>query len=111
MKTAGKRKITTGFVIQTFNDDNKCTEQEFVAGDQVDFEDENGNPIDSWNEYQPFDMVQPGQVQTTGVMATPPDTVQCKFCKKQVPRDTAHSHGPDWVGDECCWDERLRSSE
>lgn len=62
-----KKKITIGFVIQTYNEDGKCTGQEFVAGDQVDWEDENGEPIDapvqtaSWRdyEYQPFDMVQP----------------------------------------------------
>jgi len=59
MKIAGKRKITTGFVIQTFDDDNKCIEQEFIAGDTVDYEDADGNTVDSWDEYQPFEMVQP----------------------------------------------------
>lgn len=39
-------KITTGFVIQTYNTQtNKCIRQEFVAGDQVEWEDEDGTPI------------------------------------------------------------------
>ena len=34
-------------------------------------------------------------------------TVQCLFCKEQVPSSTAHLYRDKWVGD-CCWDERLR---
>jgi hypothetical protein len=37
--------------------------------------------------------------------------VSCKFCHKSVPADTAHLHDGEWVGDECCWDERLRATE
>lgn len=37
--------------------------------------------------------------------------VRCKFCKNLVPKATAHRHAGSWVGDECCWDERLRNSE
>lgn len=39
------------------------------------------------------------------------DTVECKFCHKDVPAKTAHLHEDEWVGDDCCWDERLRSTE
>jgi hypothetical protein len=39
------------------------------------------------------------------------ETVTCKFCHKQTRADTAHLHQGAWVGDECCWDERLRSTE
>lgn len=39
------------------------------------------------------------------------ETVECKFCYEQVMVDTAHLHNGNWVGDECCWDERLRSTE
>ncbi len=55
------KKITTGFVIQTYNDNGKCTSQEFIAGDQVDWETDDGQPIEAPGneEYQPFDMVQP----------------------------------------------------
>ena len=54
-------KITTGFVAQTFekNDEGRfaCTHQEFVASDQCDYEDEQGNPIDPPKyEYQPYNM-------------------------------------------------------
>lgn len=58
-KRSGKRKITVGWVVQTFDNNNKCTEQEFHAGDQVDYEDDEGNSIDEWDEYQSYDMVQP----------------------------------------------------
>ena len=37
--------------------------------------------------------------------------VRCKFCNELVPKKTAHRHQGKWVGDECCWDERLRSTE
>jgi hypothetical protein len=37
--------------------------------------------------------------------------VRCKFCSQLVPTATAHRHDGGWVGDACCWDERLRSSE
>lgn len=35
----------------------------------------------------------------------------CKFCGGDVLRATAHRHGRGWVGDSCCWDERLRATE
>lgn len=38
-------------------------------------------------------------------------TVVCKFCRKETDPYTAHLHQEEWVGDECCWDERLRSTE
>jgi hypothetical protein len=53
------KKITEGYVVQTFADSGKCVRQEFVASDS-EYEDENGNPIHPTNEqYQPYDMVQP----------------------------------------------------
>lgn len=61
-KLAGERKITTGFVIQTFQD-GKCVEQEFVAGDQVEWENEAGEPIKPpEHEYAPFEMIQPNMI-------------------------------------------------
>lgn len=59
------KKITVGFVIQTFNDAGECIGQEFIAGDQVDYETQDGEAINvmdmplGGNEYQSFDMVQP----------------------------------------------------
>ena len=38
-------------------------------------------------------------------------TVLCKFCGGEVPEKTAHRHGKGWVGDGCCWDERLRAGD
>jgi len=54
-------KITIGFVIQKYDTETGlCVEQSFVAGDQVDYEDTDGTPVE-WQEdnYQPFNMVQP----------------------------------------------------
>jgi len=59
-------KITIGFVTQVFDTEKqRWISQEFVAGDQVDFEDDNGNPVDAPKDkdgeepYLCFDMVQP----------------------------------------------------
>ena len=57
------QKITTGFVVQTYETKTgRCVEQSFVAGDDVAYEDTNGDPVD-WREdedaCQPLDMVQP----------------------------------------------------
>jgi hypothetical protein len=54
------KKITVGFVIQTFDTETrKYTGQEFIAGDQVDYEDDMENPVTPFKEYLAFDMVQP----------------------------------------------------
>jgi len=60
------KKITVGFVIQDYkeleNGTLVCTGQEFVAGDQVDYENENGETIevDTSKEVDcPFEMEQP----------------------------------------------------
>ena len=39
------------------------------------------------------------------------ELVMCELCKSMVPRVTAHMHQNGWIGDECCWDERLRTTE
>jgi hypothetical protein len=38
------------------------------------------------------------------------ETVLCRFCQRQCLARTAHLYQGGWVGDDCCWDERLRSS-
>ena len=59
------KKITIGFVIQEFSQqDDKfiCIEQSFEAGEQVDRENKDGDPVDIDIEqevYQAFDMKQP----------------------------------------------------
>jgi len=55
-------KITTGFVIQEFDDNGKCIHQEFVAGDQVDYENDLGEKVEVGYDtdlFHPFEMVQP----------------------------------------------------
>jgi ribosomal protein S27E len=41
----------------------------------------------------------------------PVNEVICSICGNRTPESTAHLHAGDWIGDTCCWDERLRSSE
>jgi hypothetical protein len=56
------KKITFGFVVQVYDTENQSfVSQEFVAGDQVEVEDMEGNPVDEYMtpNYFPFDMVQP----------------------------------------------------
>ena len=59
-------KITPGFVAQVFERQNGkygCEEQSFSAGDQVDRENEQGESVAvdvRKEQYQPFNMVQPG---------------------------------------------------
>jgi hypothetical protein len=54
-------KVTTGFVVQRFRKDNtgkfKCIHQDFIAGDDVQFENVKGESIEALeHEYQPFNM-------------------------------------------------------
>ena len=61
------RKITTGFVVQEFDaETGRCVSQEFVAGDQVEWEDRQGNAIsdgdfglDLEGLYHPLEMKAP----------------------------------------------------
>lgn len=38
-------------------------------------------------------------------------SVPCSLCGKPCAASRAHLHQGTWIGDECCWDERLRASE
>ncbi len=62
------KKITTGFVVQVFDTEkNRFVSQEFVAGDQVDVENENGEPTENETldkTYLPFEMKQPESDET-----------------------------------------------
>jgi len=64
-------KITIGFVVQEFDGKGNFVKQEFIASDDVSFEDQRyGDLIDikdlpkKGNEYSPFDMVQIGITQS-----------------------------------------------
>lgn len=53
------QKITTGFVVQRFEDDGTFIDQDFVASDDVIYENETGTPIDPVDKaYFPFTMIQ-----------------------------------------------------
>lgn len=66
IKATAYKKVTIGFVVQDFvkNDDGSavCVSQSFIASDQVEYEDELGEPVevDTGKEIcYPFDMIQP----------------------------------------------------
>jgi hypothetical protein len=68
-------KITVGFVTQAFKKEDKgkfvCTHQEFIAGDQCDYEDAEGNPIEPPDhEYQPYNMTLRNETQQEILEAT-----------------------------------------
>lgn len=67
------QKVTVGFVVQKYEINKKgkynCIYQAFVAGDEVSYEDDNGNAITIPNildreEYYPFEMEQPADMNT-----------------------------------------------
>lgn len=57
-------KITMGMVIQNFDDTGKPISQEFVAGDEVVYENKSGEPISAPDNeiYLPFHMKQPEEM-------------------------------------------------
>jgi hypothetical protein len=39
------------------------------------------------------------------------DLFLCGICRRSCNKTTAHLHQGQYIGDECCWEERLKSSE
>jgi formylmethanofuran dehydrogenase subunit E len=37
--------------------------------------------------------------------------VRCSLCGELATRENAHRHQEAYIGDECCWDERLHITE
>jgi translation elongation factor EF-Ts len=50
-------KITSGYVVQKFTSNGTFISQSFVEGDEVTYEDEDGNCIEDEDFYHPFDIV------------------------------------------------------
>lgn len=61
-----KFKVTNGFVIQEYDKSNKCTGQEFIAGDECVWENKDGEVIDEPTiaEYFPYNMAQPNSIES-----------------------------------------------
>jgi hypothetical protein len=92
MKTYNK--ITPGFVVQTYkilpDGTQVCTDQLFMASDQVDYETLEGEKfvVDTDKEvYCPFEMVQPKPVPTNGLKFTCP---KCKNNRIECVQDGSH---------------------
>ncbi|WP_218253554.1 hypothetical protein, partial [Candidatus Magnetobacterium casense] len=67
------------------------------------------NSIKDMLDYDPVN--EPVDENSLKDLNDPANTVVCHLCGKRVPSKTAHLHQERWIGDACCWDERLRSSE
>ena len=115
MKT--HKKITTGFVIQDYvilpNGTSVCQGQEFIAGDQVDYENRFGDDVtgqvDTTKEvYCPFDMVQPKRVPYNPVKEAY-ENGNCPDCGYEIDDNVQNG--------DCCpnckhvfWDDEVDSS-
>ena len=67
---------------------------------------------DGWQAFQPLlDCPVLWRDPATGKWAPTKVTVVCSICHKEIDAMTAHSHQNEWIGNDCCWDERLKASE
>ena len=39
------------------------------------------------------------------------EVLECSLCGQNCDADDAHLHQGKYIGNECCWDERLKASE
>jgi len=77
----GFNKITVGFVVQRYEQGGErcyvCVEQEFVAGDQCDFEDKEGNTIEPpEHECQPYTMTLRSEMEEVTTMKKVYETIE-----------------------------------
>ena len=49
--------------------------------------------------------------QTAHTKGQEEEMLTCSLCHKECIARLAHLHQDEWIGDECCWDERLRMTE
>lgn len=78
-----------------------------------------GSPVDEWTEEDVRNWVKcligqgtrESDLQAVDIKALPLSNVACSLCGKVGPGNVAHLHQGKWVGDDCCWDEKLRSTE
>jgi hypothetical protein len=98
-----KKKVTHGFVFQTYTG-SRCTHQEFIASDDVQWEDEEGNCCGMPDhEYQAFDMVQPSNLEvekslvvSTGHI-TEADAKALERAAKNPERDLLVNAEDEWI--------------
>jgi hypothetical protein len=90
------KKITPGFVTQTFDTTSmEYVSQNFIAGDQVDYENEKGTPLDQIEAaelgmefddgsepYLPFDMLQPNEIKFAAAQLGNSDS-----CRESIQED------------------------
>ena len=112
------QKITVGYVSQIYttlpNGSMICTGQEFIAGDQVDYEDMESAAIEVDTDkevYCPMEMVQPKQIRTDGVKFVCPKSGDihlecvmdgCHECEVlNIAADGDFDFGNAAEGDEC----------
>ena len=99
-------KITPGFVSQVYNTEaDRFTSQEFVAGHDVRWEDDEGERADAIDAYLPFEMVQPPAVLTREEIAR--ESMIRKLVAKdgdvEFSRDALISEGEENGAYVQCW--------
>ena len=95
----------------------RCTQEQYDNGDHYDAAKDAASERDYEGAMVAFDendsagkaMLPLFVWESAGIIDI--TTVTCKFCEKQVLAATAHGHDGGFVGDGCCWDERLRATE
>lgn len=81
------------------------------AGEQPSFEVYGPDRAEELLSVEPFEhSPSDSEIIDLAIDAGALEGVTCKFCDRAVPVVTAHLHQGEWVGDECCWDERLSVS-
>jgi len=105
--------------VENPKDDEDWDGTEFFGTEDEIYCDHCGEPLeDEGNNYSelPFDVSSANKGES-GVLCDDCNerlskqlTVCCVGCGKDVPADEAHLHQGDYWG-ECCWDERLKSTE
>lgn len=94
---------------------------EYHAIENFEPADENGDYLldlqsleDSFfdEEYDPWLLCPECERRFTMAMGPVPESqVVCSICHEKTNAKTAHMHQGEWIGDDCCWIEALRSSE
>lgn len=79
------KKITVGFVVQEYDTETeKFVSQDFVAGDQVDWEDEDGNAIPDEGAYLSFEMVQPEDIESVEDIISEAPSVEVEVEERRI---------------------------
>lgn len=108
-RTKTIRKITNGYVVQLYDKERgQFVSQEFIASDEVDYEDEDGKSLGDddrvllEDSYLPYEMAQPNELPTCLGDEYDPTCGICVECRYEVECMRKHKemHPECWNGDD-----------